>query len=96
MISGDEAYGMADIVLNGFLRVVTHPRVFNPPSSMKQALAFVHDVRDQPNCVAIRAGIRRNWRCFGGPQNDHCKILPNEALANCQGGHELARQPKLC
>jgi hypothetical protein len=41
VIASDEAYGMADIVLSGFLRVVTHPRVFNPPSTMEQALAFV-------------------------------------------------------
>lgn len=54
---------MSDIVLSGFLRVVTHPRVFNPPSSIEQALAFVHDVRDQPNCVLIKPGLR-HWAIF--------------------------------
>ncbi len=63
VIASDEAYGMADIVLSGFLRVVTHPRVFNPPSTMEQALAFVADVRDQPNCVPVRAG-GRHWDIF--------------------------------
>ena len=63
VINNDQAYGMSDIVLSGFLRVVTHPRVFNPPSSMKQALAFVQDVRDQPNCVIIAPGLR-HWIIF--------------------------------
>ena len=63
LVNSDQAYGMADIVLSGFLRVVTHPRVFNPPSSMEQALAFVHDVRDQPNCVIIAPGLR-HWGIF--------------------------------
>ena len=32
LINGDQAYGIADIVLSGFLRVVTHTAIFNPPS----------------------------------------------------------------
>jgi len=30
-LNGPEAYGVADIVLSGFLRIVTMPRVFDPP-----------------------------------------------------------------
>lgn len=62
-INSDQAYGVADIVLSGFLRVVTHPRVFNPPSTIEQALAFVHNVRNQPHCVIIRPGPR-HWTIF--------------------------------
>lgn len=63
LITGDQVYGMSDIVLSGFLRVVTHPRVFNPPSSIDEALSFVTDVRDQPNCVLIQPGPR-HWGIF--------------------------------
>lgn len=63
VINGDQAYGLADVVLSGFLRVVTHPRVFHPPSTMDQALAFVVDVRKQPNCVPVNPGAR-HWRIF--------------------------------
>ena len=63
VINSDQAYGIADLVLSGFLRVVTHPRVFNPPSDIVQALDFVRDVRDQPNCVLIRPGPR-HWTIF--------------------------------
>ena len=63
VIINDQAYGISDMVLSGFLRVVTHPRIFNPPSNIDQALEFVNDVRDQPNCVLIRTGPR-HWRIF--------------------------------
>ncbi len=63
VINSDQAYGMADIVLSGFLRIVTHPRVFNPPSEMKAALAFTQEVRHQPNCTIIAPGAR-HWEIF--------------------------------
>lgn len=63
VINGDQSYGMTDLVLSGFLRVVTHPSVFNPPSTLERALAFVHDVRSQPNCVHIVPGTR-HWSIF--------------------------------
>ena len=62
-INGDRAYGVSGIVLRGFIRVVTHPRVFDPPSTIEQALAFVRDVRDRPNCVNISPGPR-HWAIF--------------------------------
>lgn len=65
VINGDQAYGLADLVLSGFVRVVTHPRVFNPPSTMDQALAFAGEVRNQPNCVLIAPGPR-HWDIFTG------------------------------
>ena len=63
VINSDQAYGMADLVLSGFLRVVTHPRIFARPSGLDQALGFVSDVRDQPNCVRIQPGPR-HWTIF--------------------------------
>lgn len=63
VLNGDEAYGLSDIVLSGFLRIVTHPKVFAPPSSMPKALAFVDEVRSQPQCVLITPG-ERHWEIF--------------------------------
>lgn len=63
VINSDQAYGMADIVLSGFLRVVTHPRVFSPPSTIEQALTFVDNVRNQSTCVLISSGSR-HWTIF--------------------------------
>ena len=39
-VNADAAYGVCDLVLSGFLRVVTHPRVFQQPSPLESALAF--------------------------------------------------------
>jgi uncharacterized protein len=62
-INSDEAYGISDLVLSGFLRVVTHPRVFNPPSPLSEALAFTAALRARPNCVPIVPGPR-HWDVF--------------------------------
>jgi toxin-antitoxin system PIN domain toxin len=62
-VNGDEAYGIADLVLSGFLRVVTHPRIFRRPSPLSDALTFVRQIREQANCVPIRPG-ERHWEIF--------------------------------
>jgi toxin-antitoxin system PIN domain toxin len=62
-INGDQAYGISELVLSGFVRIVTHPAIFNPPSSIESALAFCSEVRDQPHCVLIAPGPR-HWEIF--------------------------------
>ncbi len=49
--------------MSGFLRVVTHPRVFNEPDSVEDALGFVEGLRKLPHVVAIRPGDR-HWSIF--------------------------------
>ncbi len=63
LISGDEAYGLADLVLSGFVRVVTHARVLSPASLLDDALAFAVTLRERPNCVPVTAGPR-HWDLF--------------------------------
>jgi toxin-antitoxin system PIN domain toxin len=65
LLAGDAAYGMADEVLCGFLRLVTNPRVFAQPDDLDSAMAFVQAVRDQPQCVRISPGPR-HWSVFAG------------------------------
>ncbi len=62
-IHSEGAFGLSDLVLSGFLRVVTHPRVFDPPAPLEDALAFVEALRAQPNCVRLAPG-RRHWQVF--------------------------------
>lgn len=54
---------MADLVLSGFLRIVTHPNIFNPPSAFDRALRFVEQIRNRPQCVAVVPGPR-HWSIF--------------------------------
>lgn len=63
VLASDEAYGISDLVLSGFVRVVTHPAVFNPPSSIREALAFAHEVMAPENAVSIAPGPR-HWDIF--------------------------------
>jgi hypothetical protein len=63
VVNGREAYGVAELVLSGFLRIVTHPKVFTPPSPLETALEFVEQFRSQPNSVLLAPG-RRHWEIF--------------------------------
>lgn len=83
LINGDQAYGYSDLILSGFLRVVTHPRVFNPPSSLSSALAFTEVIRDQPNAIPIAPGPR-HWEIFKGlceAVNAKGNLIPDAYLA---------------
>jgi toxin-antitoxin system PIN domain toxin len=62
-ISGNEAFGVSELVLSGVLRVLTHPRVFSPPTPLDKALAFIDALRAQPNCVLVQPGPR-HWGIF--------------------------------
>jgi toxin-antitoxin system PIN domain toxin len=62
-LAGPEPVGLADEVLSGVLRIVTHPRVFEVPSTSVEALAYVAALRDHPMTVALQPGAR-HWCIF--------------------------------
>jgi toxin-antitoxin system PIN domain toxin len=63
VVRADAAYGVSDLVLSGFVRVVTHPRIFDPPTPLDAALDFADVVRTRPNCIALHPGPR-HWGIF--------------------------------
>lgn len=63
LVNGDDAYAMTSVVLSGFLRVVTHPRVFSAPTPLRDALTFVRQLREPPQCVPVEPGAR-HWSIF--------------------------------
>jgi len=63
LLNSHQSYGLSDVVLSGFIRVVTHPRIFKTPSTMDEALAFTGELRDSPNCTLIHPGAR-HWEIF--------------------------------
>ncbi len=65
VVAGDQAYAMSGLVVSGFLRVVTHPRVFRNPDPLDRALAFARHVVDQPHCLRVAPGPR-HWDIFTG------------------------------
>ena len=64
-LAGREQVGLSELVLSGVLRVLTHPRVFHPPTPNEAATAFVDALLAQPACVALRPG-NGHWRIFRG------------------------------
>jgi toxin-antitoxin system PIN domain toxin len=62
-INGHSAFGVSELVLSSFLRVVTHPRIFDRPTRMDEALRFVESLRARPNAVTIAPGSR-HWPIF--------------------------------
>ena len=63
VLEAPEAWAYSEIVLSGFVRVVTHPRVFDPPAPMETALRFCSALRGAPNAVAVSPG-ERHWEIF--------------------------------
>lgn len=61
VVNGNESYALSELVLSGFLRVVTHPKVFTRPSPLADALEFTKQLRSPPNCVPVAPG-RRHWQ----------------------------------
>jgi len=74
----EEPAGVAvsELVLSGFLRVVTHPKVFREPSPLAVALDFAEDLRSREGVHILSAG-RAHWRIF----TDLCK------RADARGNH---------
>lgn len=48
LAEGPSPWGLPVFCLGEFLRVVTHPRLFRPPSTIQQALAFVEALMESP------------------------------------------------
>jgi hypothetical protein len=60
---GRDPVGISDLVLSGFLRVTTHPKVFKEPTPLKRALEFAEAVRTAPAAVRVTPG-ERHWEIF--------------------------------
>ena len=63
LLDGDEAFGLSAQVLSGFLRVVTHPRIFATPDPIDEAMAFTTILRESDRAVAVEPGPR-HWEIF--------------------------------
>lgn len=80
---GHEPLGLSDLVLSGFLRIVTHPRVFREPTPLETALEFASSLRASPAAQPIHPGDR-HWEIFA----DLCRrvaatgnVIPDAFLA---------------
>ena len=56
-------FALSEVVLAGFLRIVTNRRIFDPPTPMKTAIAFCQGLVTRPRAVMIAPG-REHWDIF--------------------------------
>lgn len=83
MLAGPEPYAVSDFAVNGLLRVITNPRVFQPPTPLEEALTLAERIRNQPHARVVAPGPRF-WSIF----TDLCrkavafgKLMPDAYLA---------------
>lgn len=82
-ISAPGAFGLTPIVLSGFLRVVTHPKIFKTPTPFVDALEFVEALRAQPQAELVQPGPR-HWDIFtmlAGETSARGNLIPDAYLA---------------
>ena len=60
---GPEPFAVTDLVLSGFLRVVTHHALQPTARDLLAAREFVDTLRTRPNCVVVAPGPRQ-WAIF--------------------------------
>lgn len=65
VINGQGAFGYSELVLSGFLRIVTHPKVFEIPSTLSSASCFSEQIRGLSNAVCLAPGAM-HWKIFMG------------------------------
>jgi toxin-antitoxin system PIN domain toxin len=83
LLEGEEAFGLSGIALSGFVRVVTHPRVFAEPDPIEDALAFTETLRSSERAVWIEPGPR-HWEIFDRlcrDANARGNLVPDAYLA---------------
>lgn len=62
-VASDQAYGISELTLSAFIRIVTNPRIFDRPSTLDEALEFCAALTRSANSVRISPGPR-HWDIF--------------------------------
>jgi uncharacterized protein len=62
-VQAHEAFALSELVLSGMVRVLTHPKIFDPPTPPHRAIEYGDILRAQPNCVLVQPGPR-HWEIF--------------------------------
>jgi len=83
LVNAGPAYGMSEMVLSSFVRVVTNRRTFREPTETREALASAAKLLEPPQCVPVRPGPR-HWEIFDGLCRRHAvasKLVADAYLA---------------
>lgn len=56
LATGPEPFALSVLVLAAVMRIATNPRIFDPPSTLEEALAFVAELVDRPGARIVAPG----------------------------------------
>ena len=62
-VGSDEPFGISELVLAGFLRIVTNHRIYREPTPPSAALDFCEALMTAPAAIRVRPGAR-HWSLF--------------------------------
>jgi uncharacterized protein len=82
-VNSERPFALADLVVAGFLRIVTNPRIFSVPTTLDIAIGFVDGLVEQPTCVPVTAGPR-HWEILRRVLSDadaRGNLVPDAHLA---------------
>ncbi|MFI6165803.1 type II toxin-antitoxin system VapC family toxin [Nocardia sp. NPDC051052] len=65
LVNGAATFALSELVLSGFVRVVTNPRIFRTPTPPDKALEFTEILLGAPNSRPVRPGPR-HYEIFAG------------------------------
>jgi hypothetical protein len=83
LVNSGRAYGMSEMVLSSFVRIVTNRRTFREATGTREALASAARLLAPPQCVPVRPGPR-HWEIFDGLCRRHtvaAKLVADAYLA---------------
>ena len=63
ILENDEPFAYSPLCLSGFLRIVTHPKIFLKPTSLDIAMEYAQLVTEHPNAVAVQPDSS-HWHIF--------------------------------
>jgi uncharacterized protein len=63
VLAGPRDFLVSELVLSAFIRIVTHPLIFRPPSPLTSALAFAEQIRQSESAISVMPGSR-HWGLF--------------------------------
>ncbi|MCX6599723.1 MAG: PIN domain-containing protein [Acidobacteria bacterium] len=63
LAESDEPFALSELVMTGFLRIVTAPSPFKPPSTLTEAFGFLDRLSNRPHARIVRPGPR-HWSIF--------------------------------
>lgn len=64
-VNSGRPFGMSELVLSSFIRIISNPRVFVAPTPLHHAIRVANELLARDNCVHIRPGPS-HWSLFTG------------------------------